>query len=406
MRKRPRPLKPAHNAQFPATLIYFLFPLLLYLWWTPPSFLFPVVAVVSVGPGFCTPSGWPVGGSRVYWQYWTAGSQPSLYDIFLDEGALIVILHLGFHFLRNAVPGKEFQSLVGHYSSASWFMLKFDGQVIRSVFTKNDPEFHSKVLVFPYEPSVGNPDIVTIYSDEPRVVFEAVQFCRLPPPVLRFAAVCTANLKTERETVLDWVAWHRAQGFDQAILYLNEKGGVDFMNPLLAKAIRNGSLVLVDWAWPNKFAFHDQPVGQTSCLWRSKKRFKWLGINDLDEIFLPRENETVADVLNRYEPEAHRFGSIACCNRWLKGGPRVLQLNQCASTCDEYPSRQKNIVRVENVDYFCVHKIMLGLPGRRSDLFELVNGHVLRGRKHGQMVECNVTMPFKSTVEKWLQELE
>jgi hypothetical protein len=57
--------------------------------------------------------------------------------------------------------------------------------------------------------------------------------------------------------------------------------------------------LLVDWAWPNKFPFHDQPVGQTSCLWRSKKQFKWLGINDLDEFFVPRENETLADVLNR-----------------------------------------------------------------------------------------------------------
>jgi hypothetical protein len=128
-------------------------------------------------------------------------------------------------------------------------------------------------------------------------------------------------------------------------------------------------------------------------------------MNDLDEIFLPRENETIADVLNRYESKASRFGSIACCNRWLGRANRVLQLNQCASLCEEYPSRQKNIVRVENVDYVCVHKIMLGLPEQRSDLFELVNGHLLLGRKARSMIPCNVTMPFKSIVEQWLKEL-
>jgi hypothetical protein len=112
------------------------------------------------------------------------------------------------------------------------------------MFAKNDPELHTKVLIFPYELSAENPDVVTIYSDDPRMGFESVRFCRLPPPVLRFAAVCTQNWKTTKEQVLDWVAWHRAHGFDQAILYMNQYGGVDFMKPLLTTAVRHGS-----WFW-------------------------------------------------------------------------------------------------------------------------------------------------------------
>jgi hypothetical protein len=177
------------------------------------------------------------------------------------------------------------------------------------------------------------------------------------------------------------------------------------MSKMLDGAIRNGSLVLVDWSWPKKYPFHDQPLHQASCLYRAKKRFKWLGMNDLDEMFLPRGNETVADVLNRYEPEAHLFGSIACCNRWLGGGHRLLELDRCAAECLPYPDRQKNIVRVENVEYYSVHKIMLGLPERPSKLFELVNGHFSRRGAAGSNIPCNLTKPFKSRVEPWLRGL-
>jgi hypothetical protein len=210
---------------------------------------------------------------------------------------------------------------------------------------------------------------------------------------------------TSKSRVLDWVGWHRAHGFDQAILYINEAGGAVKMAPALAKAIDNGSLALVDWAWPPAYSFHDQPITQASCLWRSKGRFQWLGINDLDEIFLPGRPETVADVLKRYEAVAEKIGSIACCNRWIGGSDRVAQLNQCARDCDNPPHRQKNVVRVDNVDYFCNHRIMLGLPEQRSDGFELVNGHWGQIKGEASMEGCDLVANFKTDVEKWIQDL-
>jgi hypothetical protein len=189
------------------------------------------------------------------------------------------------------------------------------------------------------------------------------------------------------------------------MLYMNQRNGAAQMVGVLQNAIANGSLIVVDWAWPKAYPFHDQPLTQASCLWQSKGRFTWLGINDLDEIFLPGGNERVCDVLNRYENESSSFGSIACCNQWLAGSPRVSGLFQCASECNKPPRRQKNIVRVDNVDYFCNHRIMLGLPERRLNGLEMVNGHWGSIKDHVTMKSCDRVKPFKSSVERWIQEL-
>jgi hypothetical protein len=72
---------------------------------------------------------------------------------------------------------------------------------------------------------------------------------------------------------------------------------------------------VIDWAWPFAYDWHDQPLTQASCLWRAKWRYKWIGMNDIDEIFVSMEGRTVADVLTRYEPVADKIGAIVCCNR-------------------------------------------------------------------------------------------
>jgi hypothetical protein len=353
----------------------------------------------------CTVDGWPRNGSKTYWPYWKWPEQPSLYDIFLDEDNLIVILNFRFSYLWNSGPRSPRLRAAINWSQTLWTLMRHDGTRVISAFQKNDPQLHTKVLVFPYNRTTTRPDIVTIFSSDRPVVYKDVPFCRLPPRVKRFGAICAQSFVTSPVRVLDWVAWHRAHGFDHAMLYINQIDGAAKMEPLVAKAVENGSLIIIDWGWPWAYRFHDQPASQASCLWRSKGRFRWLGINDLDEIFLPGMNETVADVLNRYEPMGDRIGSIACCNRWLGRSDRVLGLRKCAFECIDPPGRQKNIVRVENVDYFCNHQIMLGLPEQQANGFELVNGHAARFVSEALLRPCGLVQRFKPQVEKWLAAL-
>jgi hypothetical protein len=368
------------------------------------SFSSPVgtgdVTVLNV---FCNSDGWPTNGSRVYWKYWKWPSQPSLYDIFLDQDHLVVILSFRFSYRKNCHEDAQMMKVARKYSLASWVLVRSDDSMVNSTFTKNDLELHSKVLIFPYDRSFGR--VVTIRSFDPSVVYEEVPFCELPRPVKRFGAICTQNFVTEKERVLDWLAWHRAQGFDHAFLYINEVDGASQMIRLLEKAIASGSLTLVDWGWPAAYDFHDQPLAQASCLWRSKGRFTWLGMNDLDKSFLPRCTERVSDGLNRYESEAESFGSIACCNRWLSGNSRVYNFSKCARECVQPPRQQKNIVRVDNVDYFCNHHIMLGLPERQAKGLELVNGHLRMKTWRVKMESCALVPNHKMSVEHWIREL-
>jgi hypothetical protein len=354
----------------------------------------------------CTPDAFPVAGTQIYWKYWHWPSLPSLYDIFLDGNMLVVILSFRFCYIQNGYESPSMMDVARRYSQAPWF-LRVHGTIINNTYTTNDPELHSKVLKFPYNPRSPDPDFATIFTKAANVdlTFDSVPFCRIRPHTQIFATVCTQNFVTNSQQVLDWVGWHRGQGFERAVIYVNQANGARSMSSQLSNAIRNGSLSLVDWAWPQAYPFHDQPLAQTSCIYRAKGRSKWTGVNDLDEIFLADRGKTVKQVLEKYEVNASTIGSIACCNRWIATTGRLSEINQCAEKCDDPPHRQKNLVRTDNVDYFCNHRIMLGLPELRSDGLELVNGHYGSVRGEAHMVACDLVARFKAVTEQWAREL-
>jgi hypothetical protein len=334
-------------------------------------------------------------------------SDPSLYDIFLDEDVLVVVLSFRFAYSHNGCEDLLMMDVAKLYSQGLWQMLTNSGEIVDNTFPMNDPELHTKVLKFPYSRENTGPDVVTIFThaDNADVTYENVPFCRLPPRVPIFASLCTQNYATDKQTMLDWVAWHRLQGFDHASVYINEENGAAQMRGLLGNAIKNGSLTIVDWSWPFAWDFHDQPVTQVSCIHRAKGRSRWIGINDIDEIFVAERGMTVADVLKKYEPIADSIGSIACCNRWFSGSGTIAEITKCAAKCDEHPHRQKNVVRTDNVDYFCTHQINLGLPEQRSVEFELVNGHYGRIRGSPVMTDCDHVSRYKAEIDKWSYDL-
>jgi hypothetical protein len=109
-----------------------------------------------------------------------------------------------------------------------------------------------------------------------------------------------------------------------------------------------------------------------SCIYRSRWHVRWLGMNDLDEVFVAEGNLTVAEELRTIEARSPEpIDSIACCNRWIRpglsGDYSLLSLRYVAPTCSF--RIQKSIVRTEFVYYFCVHILVSG-----------VHNHIVRSR--------------------------
>jgi hypothetical protein len=240
--------------------------------------------------------------------------------------------------------------------------------------------------------------------------FVEVPFCPLPTEK-QFAIVCTLNLLAPEAAILDWVVWHRIQGFDRAVLYVNEGRDfeVDLMRKLLSKATLNGSLHIVDWSWPVIFPFHDQVAGQMSCMHRARGRVKWVGLNDVDEIFVASEGrQTVREFLIEHEWVTKEYGGIVACNRWSLGDVGVANLKWWEAACD-YHRSMKVIVHPDNVDYFCVHAIFSGKPGFRP-YNGLSKGHYRF--HHGTrrvpkgFVDMNCTKRFRDQFLNWTADMQ
>jgi carboxypeptidase C (cathepsin A) len=61
-------------------------------------------------------------------------------------------------------------------------------------------------------------------------------------------------------------------------------------------------------------------------------------------------------------------------------------------------------VRTDNVDYFCNHRIMLGLPEQVTRPMELVNGHFKRIVGAAHMVPCSHVSRFRDHVQQWVND--
>jgi hypothetical protein len=368
----------------------------------------------QLAPFRCTQWGWPEAGSKTYWSYWNWPSAPSLYDIFLDEERVIVILSFGFHFFRNrsGPSGSERETML-LYSHAVWYAQFPNNVTVRSIFTENDHQPLSKVLIFPHPEGTSFTKVKRIFTPGLPLSFNDVPFCKLPPPNrLVFGQICTQNLIADPRTILEWVAWHRVQGFDEMVIYMNTLHGIDAMLPKLAMAVENRSLRFVDWTWPKSRWLHDQVPAQMSCVWRGKGRVRWMGLNDVDEFLAPGPGTTVGQVLAQHEILNDTIGSLACCNRWFLG-KGILESFLCASECTPPPHRQKHIVRPDNVDYYRVHILDSGLPQHRSDPWELYLAHFKHtakppsGSGNLRVVElsrtlCGYLNEFRTPLNKWL----
>ena len=91
--------------------------------------------------------------------------------------------------------------------------------------------------------------------------YSDVEFCIYPParpapvaggnaPALQLVA-CTmikASLGRNRELLLEWLAYHRLQGFERFLLYSNEDSAA--LRALLRPLLAEGAVDVMEWQWP------------------------------------------------------------------------------------------------------------------------------------------------------------
>jgi hypothetical protein len=212
----------------------------------------------------------------------------------------------------------------------------------------------------------------------------------------------------ERPWVVNWVIWHRIQGFDRAILYVNQPDGYEEMSQRFSDLIMNGSLSIVDWGWPNAWPYHDEPAQQMSCIYRARGRIKWLGLNDIDEFFVARNGTiTVRDYLIEHDFAAEDYAGLVACNRWTSGPDQtvsnIMDLNKWERKCDAYPGSQKAILNPINVDYYYIHYTLIGKPDYRPPLGEFVSAHYGRSwRGPGDWIRMNVMPRYYDDWNDWM----
>jgi hypothetical protein len=108
-----------------------------------------------------------------------------------------------------------------------------------------------------------------------------------------YYSVC-AIAKEEQDYLEEWVCSNMATGAEHFFIYDN-KGSVP-VKETLSKYIDARIVSVIDF--PGKSA---QMPAYTHCLFNFGSKSKWIGFFDCDEIMIPREKDTVQEVLKDYE---------------------------------------------------------------------------------------------------------
>lgn len=318
----------------------------------------------------CDVNGFLKDGINSYTRFYNS-KLPSVYDVIYDNSELIVLLSLHAEIFSKKTPNQE-------YDIANWFCkFKKSNNIYVNHFIISDPNRRMKVLKFnvPEEIIQHSNGIVDVFTPDLNLTFDNLQFCRLNPNYdesKNFAALYTEQIATNPERIINWLNWHLSEGFNHFFIYVNDNS-INNMKKNLLKFLKAGILTLVNWNWPQSINFQDQVPGQMSCLYRNKRRFKWIAMNDIDEAFLPINNGTVTDSLKEYESKRSEIGSIAAPNRFFVESSRFTSNPICSKKIDPFPVRQKCIINPDNVNYVSVHIVTDGKLEIHSN--KLINAH-------------------------------
>ena len=136
------------------------------------------------------------------------------------------------------------------------------------------------------------------------------------------------------KVLLDWVKLNVALGAELITIYLQT--GAEGVYDILLPYINKGIVEILDWKleppMTNGRSYH---YGQTGviveCLWRNMYRVRYLGLDDVDEFFIPLKHNSIPNMLTHIETlhkSAKPVASFVFTNTLLKDNGTILPVVQ------------------------------------------------------------------------------
>ena len=318
----------------------------------------------------CSPDGFIIDMAKQYRKFHN-DDLPKLRDAFADDGYLYGIVNI-----RMVRGGSNTMWI---YNAAWKCLFDINGEIIPVDSTAEGRDGHGHTHVVKCKMPSAQLMAVSIVgvsrSDALRVEFKDVPFCALPrapvePELVMMCTMIVAVSLSGRQ--LDyWRAWHTRLGVTKTVLYANE-------NPTKLREMANTTaypdrIEVADFGYDQGGIFQsmDQQSIQTSCIYRNRRRFRWVFLNDVDEYFFPAQADSFEQFLGQLPPDYRNAPGLLMCNKWHRttDGPdgaryRVTRdprlVNISSNMCT---SRGKYFVQPERIQYFSVHHITSGQHG-------------------------------------------
>ena len=111
---------------------------------------------------------------------------------------------------------------------------------------------------------------------------------------------------TQPEMLVHWVELNLALGAELMTVYLQNDYISETYYTLMIPYIKKGIVEVLDWGFkppiiPGYTKFWGQTAVITECIYRNMYRMKYLGLNDLDEFFVPQKVKTIPEMIRRLE---------------------------------------------------------------------------------------------------------
>ena len=154
---------------------------------------------------------------------------------------------------------------------------------------------------------------------------------------------------------------HRILGVQKVTMYLKED--IPILNPVIHHYINTGFLEVVIWKIPNlPCSYFFQRAALNDCLYRNMNNFKFVAVNDVDEVLVPRMTDTwpeLMSIIDRPDRGAFLFQHVYFRrNHTLKMDPQLISQTSYYRTIKVFPPgriRCKTLYKAESSLKLDVH---------------------------------------------------
>lgn len=137
----------------------------------------------------------------------------------------------------------------------------------------------------------------------------------------RYEFAIAAIFQNEAPYLKEWIEYHKIVGAQHFYLYNNQSN--DHYLEVLSPYLQDGTVELVDWNDPD-FLHNGQKNGYRDAIQKCQGKVKWLALIDLDEYFVPKFHNNMADLLAEYNDK--EIGGL-CVNWQMFGTSNVAKIN-------------------------------------------------------------------------------